>query len=86
MKSAAVQRWSKVEVSAPVAGDAPAVTASVPLAGECPPTTARALNHLVLPGYENVPEPTCEEVEKGRASGGPIGAEGQERATPGRRR
>ena len=86
VKSAAVQRWSKVEASAPVAGDVPAVTASVPVAGQCPPITARVLDLLLLPAYENVDEPTCEELEKGLVSGGPIGVEGQERATPGRRR
>jgi hypothetical protein len=68
---------SGVDVSAPVAGDAPAVSESVPLAGQCPPTTARALDHLVLPAYMNVAEPVCEELESGYVSGGPMGARGR---------
>ena len=76
MRSVAVQRWSKVEVAAPVAGDAPAVSESVPLAG-CPPVTTRLLNHLVVPAYSNVPEPVCEELEDDFDRGGRI--EGQQR-------
>jgi hypothetical protein len=76
VKSVAVQRWSSVEVVGPVEGDAPVVSESVPLAGECPPTTGRMLDHLTLPAFEKVPEPTCEELERCSAYGGPLGAQG----------
>ena len=87
MKSAAVQRWTRVEVSPPVAGDVPAVTGS-DLAGRASARQplARALNHLVLPAAVNEDEPVCEELEAGYSSGGPMGPEGQERSSVGRRR
>ena len=43
----------------------------------------RVLEHLTIPAYENVPEPTCEELETGFTRGGRI--EGQQRASLGRR-
>jgi hypothetical protein len=62
-RATAIQRWDGVEVTEIVEGAAPAVTESVPVAGECPPTTARVLNHLTIPPYVNLPEPTCEELQ-----------------------
>lgn len=46
----------------------------------------RLLEHLAIPAYSNPREPSCEELQDGSAYGGPIGAQGKEQATVGRRR
>jgi hypothetical protein len=47
--------------------------------------TARVLEHLTIPAYSNRREPVCEELQDGSAYGGPVGSEGQQRASLGRR-
>jgi hypothetical protein len=64
MRSVVVMRFNRVEVVQRIDGSVPAVTEPMPPSGPaCPPLSARWLNHLHLPAYLNVDEPTCEEAE-----------------------
>jgi hypothetical protein len=87
-RSVAVQSFGGVRVAQPEDGSVPAVTEPMRATGpHCPPLTGRWVNHLHLPGYVNMDEPTCEDLEARSyrrpgpvgdvRSGGPIGASGR---------